>query len=257
MSAKVSSCVDLLAKAFPAAKARDLRRFAVARDGDFTKAKAMFEKEQAWRADNLPVKVADIEEELRKGKFVFRGFDLGGRPIIYIRSKNFDPATRDLDKARLACVWAMERCISRMEGDVEKLTCVWDRRGFSLRKNLDLDLIKAMAKTMQDVYPERLFRAYIYPTNLVFRTVWKIVASFMDPNTRDKVKPVATEGDFLKYVAHDQLLADLGGGDQWEFDAETLIAEALAEEREYEQRDKKAMEKEKEKEKAIEAASPC
>ena len=44
----------------------------------------------------------------------------------------------------------MERCISRMPPGVEMLTCVWDRRGFSMGKNLDVPLLKNLASIMQN-----------------------------------------------------------------------------------------------------------
>ena len=165
----------------------------------------------------FPVRVADIDHELRKEKLVFRGVDREGRPVIYIRSKNFDPKgtegcvcvyvcgchvyvhsdvlnrncclhpsthtlhyihytmplpypipnththtqytlfarietrpVRNLEDATQACIWAMERCISRMPPGVEMLTCVWDRRGFSMGKNLDVPLLKNLASIMQN-----------------------------------------------------------------------------------------------------------
>ena len=51
----------------------------------------MFAKQLEWKAKMFPVRVADIDHELRKEKLVFRGVDREGRPVIYIRSKNFDP----------------------------------------------------------------------------------------------------------------------------------------------------------------------
>ena len=46
---------------------------------------------------------------------------------------------------------------------------------FRVGKNLDMDLIKALAKEVSDNYPERLAFACVYPTGMVLRGIWKVV----------------------------------------------------------------------------------
>lgn len=42
----------------------------------------------------------------------------------------------------------------------------------------------------QDLFPETLMRAIIYPSDVVFYSIWGIVKWFVDPVTREKVQPM-------------------------------------------------------------------
>jgi hypothetical protein len=41
-------------------------------------------------------------------------------------------------------------------------------------KHVDIDWAKGVAQLLQHNYPERLYRAYIVPSNVIFRGIWSI-----------------------------------------------------------------------------------
>ncbi len=43
---------------------------------------------------------------------------------------------------------------------------------------------------MQDLFPETLQRAVIYPSDILFYSIWAIAKWFVDPVTREKVQPM-------------------------------------------------------------------
>ncbi len=43
---------------------------------------------------------------------------------------------------------------------------------------------------LQDLFPETLLRAVIYPSDLLFYSIWAIAKWFVDPVTREKVQPM-------------------------------------------------------------------
>ena len=53
--------------------------------------------------------------------------------------------------------------------------------------NLDLDLLKAVAKVLSDNSPETMEKALLYPCGLILRGLWQIAKWFFDPVTRSKV----------------------------------------------------------------------
>ena len=86
----------------------------------------------------------------------------------------------------------------------------------------DMQLVKKFAKTMSDNYPERCFKALVFPGTPLAFTLWNIVSWFFDARTREKVTivPNKTEGRdaFAELINDDQLpvLFDgWGAGTPW------------------------------------------
>lgn len=135
---------------------------------------------------------------------------MDGQPVVWVRSKNFDKG-RNFDDAVAAAMWMLNDVSEGMTADAagpQQLTCVYDRRGFSLRKNLDLDLVKAMIDATQNNFPERLARVIVFPTGPVLRTLWKMVRLFMDAKTRSKVEFMAGPDSLHQYIDASQLPVD-------------------------------------------------
>ena len=70
--------------------------------------------------------------------------------LVEVRRKE-----RDLAVANAAVIYLLEKIIAESPPGV-KIVVFYDRAYFSLRKNLDLDFIKALASVLSDNYPERL-----------------------------------------------------------------------------------------------------
>ncbi len=208
-----------------------LRRFLVARKLNISDAVAMIEKNTAWRAETLPVKVTPaVRAELQKGKFYVHGHDAQKRPLMIIRSGKFDPKTRDLSAAVDSVVQTLESEVNKLDAEVAAGTrdsaasfaVFYDRTGFSVRKNWDLDFLKGIAGTLSDHYPERLGGAYVYPCGMVLAGLWKMISPFFDPRTRAKVKMVTSEAQLRSLVPPEFLPKEYGGTSTYVFDPEAV-----------------------------------
>jgi len=90
------------------------------------------------------------------------------------------------------------------------------------KKNVDLELVKQIGKIFNSNFPERLHKVYVYPSGVIFRTIWKIAQVFFDKETRDKVIPLKNQSELLKHIDASQLPVCLGGSDSWEFNVDEL-----------------------------------
>jgi hypothetical protein len=94
---------------------------------------------------------------------------------------------------------------------------VVDRQGVQ-QKNVDLELSKVCMAVMQNNFPERLHQCVVYPSGVMFFSLWNVVKWFLDPVTRSKVIPLMHKTALQQYVAPDQLIASLGGDAEVDFD---------------------------------------
>jgi hypothetical protein len=203
--------------AFPATSDEELARYLIARSNDLEKAKAMLNSALNWRASNLPVMKADCGDEFTSGKICCKGVDKEGRPLlIYTAKLNFH-ATRDLDKAGKTLIWWTEYTIRQLPPNLSKYTIILNRCG-STRENSDLDLAKHISQVLQDAYPERVKTIIIYPTDILFYTLWNIGKWFLDPVTRNKVKPMMQFRGVEEFVDKSQIPREMGGDYDFTFE---------------------------------------
>jgi len=206
-----------------------LRRFLVARKLNVDKARQMLEKHMAWREQNLPVvPTPEVLAELRKGKFyILPGAkDVGGHPVVVVRSGLFDPKERDLDTCIRAFLYVLEKGLGDL-GENGKFSIMYDREGFSVGKNFDFDLLKAWAEIASDNYPERLSSVALYPSGAILAGLWKAVSVFFDPRTRAKIKMVQNQDELATIIPREALPPRYGGTSTYEFDADAIYGSEL------------------------------
>jgi hypothetical protein len=77
-----------------------LSRFLTAREGNETKALAMWEQWLEWRLTYKPesIQESDIKNELESGKAFLHGYDKEGRPCIVVKISKHIPAKTDVDE---------------------------------------------------------------------------------------------------------------------------------------------------------------
>ena len=197
-----------------------LRRFVVARKGSVPDILAMIEAHMAWRTQHLPPVVTEaVVAELKKGKIEVYGHDVQGRPLVIVHSGKFDPKERDLATCLTSIVHLIESACSQLKTDQPpKITIFYDRQGFSLRKNWDLEYLKCMIAALSDNYPEFLGGVYIYPAGGLLLSLWAIVRPFIEVRTRGKVKLINSEKDLLSLVPSEFVPVASGGTSQHVFD---------------------------------------
>lgn len=198
-----------------------LIRFCVARNFDVDKTELMLKEHLEWRAATFPLDPAEFAEEpfVQACAMFPHGHDKENRPILVIRSGNFCPAERDLERSMRYCIYMSEKMLRESEEKAAadhsswdgKFVLVYDRQNFSMSENLDKAFLKAAGAVFGDHYPERLHRVLVFPCGMILRGLWAVVQYFFDARTRAKVRMLGGEADFLEFVSTDQLLVEQGG----------------------------------------------
>lgn len=202
---------------FPQETDNTLRRFCVARNFNLENASNMLTKHLQWRQENLPVMYDSCAKEIDKEIFTHRGFDKCGRPIFLYHGSRNDPNTNETSQVIQAVIFALETAFAAAdsnESDGKAIIIFYLNKG----SQFDPNLIRCFANTMSDNYPERCFKALIFPGTQLAFTLWNLVKYFFDQRTREKVMIVPRELQgrcvFEDLIAEDQLQCI--GIDSWE-----------------------------------------
>jgi hypothetical protein len=174
---------------FPNVDDETIGRFLIARNDDREKAEALLGSAEKWRSHHFPILKQDCMNELRRGVVYSHGYDKEGRPMLIMATRRNDPNNRDLEEMGRACIWMFETVIRRLPDDKSKITILFDRTDTGVDKQ-DHAFMKNMIKVLQDKYPERLHRAIVYPTGVIYWALWNIVKWFLDPVTAAKAAPM-------------------------------------------------------------------
>lgn len=187
-----------------------LARYLIARKDDVEKAADLLMGCLAWKSLYFPILKATIPKEFPIGKIFCKGVDKEGRPLLIWTARKNIAKDRDINEAGRLLMWWTEYTIRQLPENMTKFTILIDRSEFS-RENSDLELVKHIAGRFQDLYPERLYRAIIYPADFLFYTIWNVGKWFLDPVTRDKVQPMLQLSGVQQFVDDEHIPASMVG----------------------------------------------
>jgi len=202
-------------EAFPTQNDDILARFLLARNGNVEKASTLLSGHLEWRATSWPILKSSCINEIVKGKLYMHGTDLEGHPLLIWRVRFNFAKDRDLDEMGRMVIWWMETAIASVK-DKSKVTVLLDRTGFK-SENSDIEFCQHLTPIFQNHFPERLYRAVVYPSGLVFYGIWNIVKWFLDPVTQEKVQPVLALSGVQQYIDNKYIPVDMGGECTYEF----------------------------------------
>ena len=196
-----------------------LLRYLRANDFDCDKAISHMTSNMAWRVEKgVDGLMAQDPESIlgcpmRDVTAVFphwhSGYDKTGRPVLYKQYAKFDVAKlktmSGVDNIARYHIWEQEQCMKlcykRSHQDsriVETTTGVLDLEGMRLGQVTSdfTALIKVLAQIDQAQYPETMGKMFIINTPAAFPFVWKMVKSFLDPNTAAKISIYASKKEW-------------------------------------------------------------
>jgi hypothetical protein len=130
------------------------------------------------------VNAAHVEPEAVTGKQVLFGYDLTGRPALYLLPSRQN--TTDTVRQVQFTVWMLERTMDLMAPGVETLALLINFADKA--KNPSLGVAKQVLNILQDHYPERLGLALIINVPFLVNAFFKLILPFVDPVTRNKIK---------------------------------------------------------------------
>ncbi|KAJ3146761.1 hypothetical protein HDU89_006016 [Geranomyces variabilis] len=164
-----------------------LLRYLRAVKWDVDAAAKRIESTLKWRHEYGPHRIdpTEVEPEAIHGKEFLTGFDLHGRPSLYLVPRK--EHTKTYDRQLRYVVYNLERAIRAMPPGVESLNILIDYEGLSVFTAPPASQSKKVLQILGDHYPERLGKGFIFNPSWYLWAFFKIIGPFIDPITRSKI----------------------------------------------------------------------
>ncbi|RDW63101.1 CRAL/TRIO domain protein [Aspergillus mulundensis] len=192
-----------------------LLRYLRATKWNAPEAVARLQRTLTWRREygleQLTPDYISIENET--GKQVLLGYDIHGRPCLYLLPSNQNTEKSDRQVQHL--VFMLERAIDLMPADQETLALIVDYSQTKSGQNASIGQAKDTVHFLQNHYPERLGRALVINMPFIIMGFFKIVTPFLDPVTREKLK---FNEKLSNHVPPTQLMKSVGGEVEFKYD---------------------------------------
>lgn len=217
---EISAAWEALVDAFPDRHYEELRRFLVAASWDAAKATAALKRHVEWRRSMLPLRPDSCYDELLKGTCFVRGLDHAGRPVIYYFVEERDAPQRRLEEQVRACVYRLEQAIARLlyrDGKVTVLVVF--PRVATTAVLYNQPLIKALAATVADHYPERLHALLVYPSTANTALTMTRERASIGGDIFRRIILVPDESTLRCFIPQESLVSKVGGSDPYTFQA--------------------------------------
>ncbi|KAI8820675.1 CRAL-TRIO domain-containing protein [Fimicolochytrium jonesii] len=145
------------------------------------------EKTLTWRREYQPHKIdpAEVEPEAIHGKEYVCGFDLQGRPLLYLIPRK--EHTKTYERQLKYVVFNLEKAIKAMPAGVESLNILIDYEGISVFTAPPASQAKKVLQILGEHYPERLGMGFLFNPSWYLWVFFKVVGPFIDPVTRSKI----------------------------------------------------------------------
>jgi hypothetical protein len=210
-----------------------LLRFLRARKFDLEKTMEMFKKYLKWRIDMKVDELLgsyELENLIQIKRLYPHGYhrtDKEGRPIyIELYDKTdvkalFQITTEEkmvkyyIKQYERQMKYIFPACSAVIQKPVEQSCTILDANGigiFSLVGPIK-GFVKLASDIGQDYYPEMLGKMTIINVGFLFRAIWSMVKSFIDPKTQAKISLLKSnyKDELLKLIDEDKLPQFLGG----------------------------------------------
>ncbi|KAF8267387.1 CRAL-TRIO domain-containing protein [Lactarius quietus] len=193
-------------------KADTLPRYLRASKWKLDEARKRIQSTIEWRREFKPELIPpdEVKIEAATGKIILTGFDVDGRPIIYMRPGRENTETSPRQLRHL--VYILERAKDLMPHGQESLMIIVDYKSTTLRTNPSISVARKVLTILQHHYVETLGRALVG------------IAPFLDPVTRDKMR---FNPDLFELIPREHLDADFGGDYHFEFEHEAYWSQLI------------------------------
>ncbi|PYH87927.1 CRAL/TRIO domain-containing protein [Aspergillus ellipticus CBS 707.79] len=195
-----------------------LLRYLRATKWNVTEAIARLQRTLTWRreygVEKLTADFISVENET--GKQVILGYDIHGRPCLYLLPSNQNTETSDRQIQHL--VFMLERVIDLMGPDQETLALIVNYKETKSGQNASIGQAKQTLSFLQNHYPERMGRALVINMPFMIMGFFKIITPFIDPQTRQKLK---FNEDLCQHVPPGHLMKSMGGEVEFRYEHST------------------------------------
>ncbi|CAG8909125.1 unnamed protein product [Penicillium egyptiacum] len=192
-----------------------LLRYLRATKWNVSEAETRLQSTLTWRREydlkKLTPDYISIENET--GKQVILGYDINGRPCLYLLPSNQNTEKSDRQLEHL--VFMLERAIDLMGPGQDTLALIVNFKETKSGQNASIGQAKQTLGFLQNHYPERLGRALVINVPFVIWGFFKLITPLIDPNTRQKLK---FNEDLRQHVPPSHLMKSVGGDVEFRYD---------------------------------------
>ncbi|KAJ5312660.1 hypothetical protein PENANT_c007G01046 [Penicillium antarcticum] len=192
-----------------------LLRYLRATKWNVSEAETRLQSTLTWRREyglaKLTPEYISIENET--GKQVILGFDINGRPCLYLLPSNQNTEKSDRQLEHL--VFMLERVIDIMPPGQETTALIVNFKETKSGQNASIGQAKQTLSFLQNHYPERLGRALVLNVPFLISGFFKLITPFIDPNTREKLK---FNEDLRQHVPPSHLMKPVGGDVEFRYE---------------------------------------
>lgn len=154
--------------------------------------------------------------QFKKGKCIIRGKDKLDRPIVIVRPRYHLSSEQTSEEVEQFTLLLIEYARLLLTEPVDQCVLIFDLSGFTM-SNMDYDPVKYITGAFEAHYPESLGVLLIHKAPWIFPGIWAIVKKWLDPVVASKVNFTKSVEDLEKWISKDQLMADIGGDDSYEW----------------------------------------
>ncbi|XP_038999287.1 SEC14 cytosolic factor-like [Hibiscus syriacus] len=182
-----------------------LMRFLIARSMDTDNASKMFVKWLKWRSSLVPngfVADSEVPDQLEARKIFLQDLSKAGHPVLIVQACKHYPPEDHLQFKKFV-VYLLDKTIASAirgrEVGNEKLIGILDFQNITY-KNVDARGLITGFQFLQADFPERLAKCYVLNMPRFFVSVWRMVSSFIEKATLEKILIVTNEDEKKTFV---------------------------------------------------------
>mmetsp|Transcript_10325 Transcript_10325/g.18601 ORF Transcript_10325/g.18601 Transcript_10325/m.18601 type:complete len:267 (+) Transcript_10325:60-860(+) len=178
-----------------------------------------------WESDLESVDLHEVQKLIESGELFSKGFDLEGRPILWVRGCLYNNSVAPELYLRYY-QYCFDSMIRNMPSGVDEFVMAIDCTDIKTF-NVSVTFIRGFAKILEEAYPERLGRALILGPNLIFKMFFNFLSPLLHASTRQKVLLIKDKYDIHQYIEDKrdvpQFLRSNGTGYSFELPENMLI----------------------------------
>ncbi|KAJ9119623.1 hypothetical protein QFC22_003332 [Naganishia vaughanmartiniae] len=144
---------------------------------------------------------------------ILNGFDIDGRPILYLRPGRENQKTSPRQIRHL--IFHLERAIDFMTPGVETVMIIVDYASATSQSNPSITTARQVLNILQNHYVERMGRAIVVNMPWWVNAFFTAITPFLDPVTKEKMR---FNPKLPELVPVSQLDAEFGGENNFKFD---------------------------------------
>ncbi|KDN44836.1 hypothetical protein RSAG8_05309, partial [Rhizoctonia solani AG-8 WAC10335] len=174
-----------------------------------------------YKPDLIPPEEVRIESE--SGKIILNGFDIDGRPILYMRPGRENTETSPRQIRHLIFCLRLYATLPGLHDDYRRLQI----HNITICEQTipSIGVARKVLGVLQQHYVERLGRAIVVNLPTILNFFYKGISPFLDPVTRDKMR---FNPNLLELIPASQLDASIGGEFNFEFEPKSYWEQIIS-----------------------------